>query len=247
MKSYSFSSQAIAKLQTRYLWVIGGFYAVIVCMVVIMVDSISPDNKLTAILATILISVTFIPLSIWRIRKGTKENWESIRIEVGDDYIARSEIRIPQVRIQRQEITGVEESSASLRVHTNTKTRRLVISRILLDANDYREIRDVLASWVTIRPISTTSKSRNLLYLLFFLLPFFAIGLFFFSTSLWLSVASIIFLLGDFGYYFWATQGGDPRVRRAMLIFLIFFLFMATGKLLAYSSAFQTWIGSLSQ
>jgi hypothetical protein len=249
MKSYSFSSNGLAKLQTRYLWLMGSFYAAIVCSAAVLVVSILPDNKLIAILATILIGVTYMLSSIRRGLKQTKEIWESIRIEVGDDYIARTQIRKPQVRIQRQEIIAIEESSASLCVLTNTKTRTLAISKTL-DANDYKEIRDVLASWVTIGPPSKATKSRNLLYLLFSLLLMIAIGLFFFSSSLWLSLVSSVFLLASFGYYYWVlrqSQGVDPRVRRAILITLIVVLFMAAGKLIAYSSAFQTWIGSLSQ
>jgi len=246
MKSYSISSQALAKLRMRYVRGSGSFFAVVFCIAMAIVVWNSPDNRPISIIATIIVGAMFIPFSIWRGLKQNKAILESVRIEVGDDYIARSQVRIPQLRINRQEITAVDELSAGLCIRTNNKTRALAIPNAL-DEDDYKEIRDVLASWATIRPQPKSSKTQNLL--IFFLLVI-AIGIFIFSTSLWLVLVSSLFLIASFGYYYWVlrqAQGVDPRTRRGMLIVLLVLLLMAAGKLIAFSNAFQTWISSTSQ
>ena len=162
MKSYSFSSQALAKLQMRYVRGLGSFFAVVFCIAAAIVVWNSPDNRPISIIATIIVGAMFIPFGIWRGLKQTKAILESVRIEVGDDYIARSQVRIPQLRINRQEITVVDEISGGLCIRTNNKTRTLAIPNAL-DEDDYKEIRDVLASWATIRPQSKSSKTQNLL------------------------------------------------------------------------------------
>jgi hypothetical protein len=140
----------------------------------------------------------------------------------------------------------VDELSAGLCVRTNDKTRTLAIPNAL-DEHDYREIRDVLASWATIRPQPEGSNTRNLLIFFFLMITF---AIFILSSTLWLAFVSSVVLVASFGYYYWMlrrTQGVDPRLRRSTLFALIVMLVMAAGKLIVFSSAFQTWIGSHAQ
>jgi len=224
----------------------GAFLTVVICIAAALVIWYSPDNKPISIISMIIFGALLIPFSIWRGLQQNKAILESVRIEVGDDYIARSQVRIPQLRIDRQEITAVDELGAGLCIRTNNKTRTLSIPNTL-DEDDYKEIRAVLASWVTIRPQPKSSKTQNLL--IFFLLMI-AFTVFFLSTSFWLVLVSGLLLIAYFGYYYWVlrqAQGVDPRTRRGTLIALLVLLMMVAGKLIAYSNAFQTWISSTSQ
>jgi len=86
------------------------------------------------------------PYRPWHLAAGTKkyikrnhESWNSYELLIGEDFVARRLKDLPEVEIQRHEITKIRETSAGLRVETNQKDRAIGIAPSLVGYDDAKE------------------------------------------------------------------------------------------------------------
>jgi hypothetical protein len=165
----------------------------------------------------IAIFIAFLWFFAYRSIKQQQAIWESIKIEVGDDYIARQQIRIPQIRINRGEVTAVWEVGNGLCILTADKFRSLSIPKEL-DSPDYEEIKSALSTWANIQPKSRGAQIKNTALTIMLLI---GIGIIFLSTSAWLVLAAGLAVIPYSTFFFLQLprhKGIDPKLRRTWII-----------------------------
>ena len=225
MNTYSLSPSRIAEFRRQTI-ARTTFIFVLALFIVIAINLRQPsDNWITTLIAYGFVTVLF----VWNAYRNLRQNeaiWESIRVELGDDYIARSQLRIPQLRINRSEVTSVERMADGLCVRTADKMRTLAIPSGLADDGD-QVIESRLAQWAPIRPVPTGNRVR------FFALAgalMLGMGVAFLSPWLWLGLLAMIPVVGFTWYLVWVfyrTRGVDPKYRRSFLLTAVFLTFFA--------------------
>src|SRR6185369_6652708 len=158
-----------------------------------------------------------------------KEIWKSVEIRMDDGAIGRSQIRVPEILLRREEVTAIRETGQGLVVKTADRYRALLIPR-LLDPADYMEIREDLATWAPIE--SGGSERGKSIGLLILLLAGFAVMALSHDRALVTAVA-----LGLIAVYVWTAwrayrqEGMDPVFRKRALFALVFVVLFAAARL----------------
>ncbi len=210
MKVYTYPPQQIAKMRRRLIAVgvsyLGLTYlsALGVVFLVMGVDSLAPVFVALTSLAMVIISVgTGLPGL-----RGMVAYWRSLRIEVAEDYVARSQSITASSRIKRADITRIEETRFGLVVRTGNRWRTLVIPAGL-DGADYQAIRSILATWMPIQPRAPINWSGIAVIVIAMVISFGAILI---STSVWLVLIVGLGLMITFGAFLWRRlrEKGTP-------------------------------------
>lgn len=242
MKTYALSQQGISKVRQRFIRRTGTSLAVICCIITGINLWRAADNWLLALIISITLSVGVVAFVSSRALQQNKEVWESIRIELNDDTIARSQVRIPQMRMNREEITSIEETNEGLCIYTEDKLQELAIP-IDLDPNDYQEIKTTLAARSNIQRKPQEGKTQNFAFYAILLIGF---GVLFISTSLWIVLITGALLTGYDGYTYWIvrqTEGIDPKFKRSMLFAFLLPMFITAIRACSLSGGPQVWRG----
>lgn len=88
--------------------------------------------------------------------RSSRRSWSSFSVEFGPDFIARSQFRMPDVRLLRSDVVAVEEMAhRGLLVRTADSERFIFVPEGL---DDYAGLRAGLAEW---RPIRTVSAATH--------------------------------------------------------------------------------------
>lgn len=95
-------------------------------------------------------SIISIPISVgliisWSLNQA-EERWRTIRVELGDDYVARP-FGSATLRVDRNEVISIDEIKGELYVRTGDNFPTLIIPKEL-DASDYQQIKRALFSWI---------------------------------------------------------------------------------------------------
>ncbi len=155
---------------------------------------------------------------------------DSFQIELGTNYIARQQLRVPRMSVRRMDVTELQETDACLFVRTADKSRTVGIPKTL---EGYEEVRQTLSEWAPIHP---TKPRTRLLSLVTGLVTLAALGILFLSLNLWLVLAAGIGLVALFGYFYWQLRKSlsvDPHYRRNFLFLLGWIVFISVIKLVA--------------
>jgi hypothetical protein len=154
--------------------------------------------------------------------------WKSVVVELGDDYVSRSQLRIPVVRVGRNEITHLQETTGALCIFTKDKHRMLAIPR---DIQGYEDIKATLLTWASLKSQSLSTQVMGLGLIVVLIIGFAMIWL---APNLWLTLAAAIPMLGFYGYTYWSQRkqkGIDPQLKRAHIISIGFIIFITLIKL----------------
>ena len=162
MQTYSLSKQGIAKYRSQLTWllIVAGGIAIIATSIFTLWISHGSE-----VLIVVGASMVLWPLlMVYFVRQGLrlyKAVWESIRIEVGDDHVTRSQLQLSDpgkgpaqtdsLRLSRSEVVVIEEAKSGLLVRTRDKARTLVVPAAL-DEADYQAVKQKLGAWVPVRP-----------------------------------------------------------------------------------------------
>jgi len=158
-----------------------------------------------------------------------KEIWSSVEIRMDDGAIGRSQIRVPEVLIRREEVTAVRETGQGLVVKTADRYRSLFVPRHLEPA-DYAEIREDLATWVPIE-IGGGERGKALAFLGLLIAGFVVMG---FSRNPGLVVAVAFGLIAIYVWTAWRAyrqKGVDPAFRKQAVFVLVFVILFAAARL----------------
>ena len=157
-----------------------------------------------------------------------QEIWQSTIIRVTEEYISSEQIRVPEVKIHREEIALVKENSQGLCIFATDHKRSLLITKFL-DQADYLEIKDKLASWQPIESVNAKQNTYQVLLTIAYVIGFFFIlG----SPFIWLNALIGIGLLITQFYALRQLKQNpavDPKYLknyRRILIWMVFMVFM---------------------
>lgn len=196
-------------------------------------DAVLPVQLFSTLVFVVLVGGLFAFL-LRRQYNNQKKLLESVEVEVGDDYIGRQQLRVPQVRLQRQEIVYAENLGNVLGLFTNDKLRTLAIPKTI---DGYEKIRDTLQSWnIPLKPMTAQTKVRTLVILIGSMV---GAGILFFVTNFWLVMVAWIAMVALYGYFYWllrSSQGVDPKYLRNNLFVFLFIIFIGIVRLIALYS-----------
>lgn len=185
-------------------------------------------------LPILLVMVPFLAVVFgFAIRKAIrqqKEIWSSVEIRMDDGAITRSQLRIPELLIRREELATVRESAQGLIVKSTDRFRSLLIPR-LLDPGDYTEIREDLATWV---PIEAAGKGEKWKAWAFMALLITGFAFLFASHNPELVAVVALGLVAIYVGSAWRAyrqEGVDPKTRKTLLFGLVFLILFAAGRI----------------
>ncbi len=172
----------------------------------------------------------FVAFSIRRLLRQQRALWESIQVELGGNFVSRSQVRIPRLIIQRAEITEIQETNNGLCVRTANRSRSLAIPKSL---EGYDEIKNTLAQWAPLRHIQQRERWTSIATLISLVLGF---GVLFFVWNFWIVLVVGVALIAFYVYFYWQllhTEGVDPKFRRNMLFGVGFIVFIFIMRIVA--------------
>lgn len=157
---------------------------------------------------------------------------KSIEVELGEDYVARQQLRIPKLVVKRDEITKIEDMGSTLCIRTANKNRSLAIPKTL---DGYEEIQSVLLNWnIPIRPVALRTKWLNVASGVGAVV---GLVVLLFVWNFWIVLVAWLGLMILYGYLYWVlrrSEGVDPRNRRNYVFLLGWIVFIGAIKFCAF-------------
>ena len=242
MQTYTTSTQGFSKIRRD---IIKRLLIALILLTVFLVGlelwkiKANGDGNLTHLIIFIPVLLGAYIFTARKVISQQKEIWDSIIINIDNDYISRQQIRIPEVRIERTEVTAIEENKCGLWVKTENKARSLIIP-IQLEQVDYLEIKETLISWTEAGIVTPTNNREDLLLAVAYIIAFIVL---FLSFNIWLN-----FILGAaiIAYYAYTNKliqnnvSVDPqykKIYKRMFVWTILIvLFNTFGKLYMISA-----------
>lgn len=83
----------------------------------------------------------------WFALRQRKQYWDAFEIKITEQALIRSAHKLPDLKINRSEITGVKEIRQGLILSTKTRENTLLIPKGLAEA-DYQALKQILERWV---------------------------------------------------------------------------------------------------
>lgn len=213
----------------------GILFALVACVLVAITLSSAGEDLPMRLAIMVGVLVIVLALIFTRGLKPLEGVWASIKIHLSDDYVLRLQQNIPPVRILRHQVTAIDETEDGLCVRTADNRLSLAIPKELEPA-DYQEIKNILATWATVRPKSTRMQNIGLLVVLLA-----GMGVVFLSTSLWLVAPVGVLMIGYYGYLYWKTRhvaGMSSQSKRGMATSILVVLFIVASKFLSFRALF---------
>jgi len=142
-------------------------------------------------LAIIIISISLLAFGLG-MRRGYKilqERWSSFQIIISPEFIIRKQSTIPDIEIDREQVSKIQENLSGIFVRTAGKQKHIHVPRSL---EGYQEVRSELQQWHTIEQPSTKKAYVSILLLLLFAASFAAM---FLSSRAWLVISAGIFII----------------------------------------------------
>jgi hypothetical protein len=238
MKTYTLSNQSLAKVRRNLILRMGMIFVVLIGIMAYLAPNLLANYETTSgtlvnwlyFLPGLIIGVGLVGFTLYRSVDTQVDLWKSIIVELGDDYIQRSQVRIPAIRIQRSEIVTIEEMAQGLCIRTSNTLRSVIIPIELADP-EYSEIKNTLSSWASIQPQSAAKKMMDSTLGFVFLVCF---GIIFFATAVWLVLLAALVILVYYTYFFWLllrSEGVDPQFRRSFASTLGFVFMIVVMKI----------------
>jgi hypothetical protein len=154
------------------------------------------------LLLVIVLSVALFAFFGFRALVQLQKVWESIEIEIGDQYIVRRQINVEETRIERGEVVAVQESEKGLLVSTMNNSRSLFIP-VQLEEQGYEEVRATLSAWVPVQEASAPRMRRGVLVAVLYVLGYVFVLL---SWSRWLTLFVSLAMVAGLAYLRWLRR-----------------------------------------
>ncbi len=142
------SNEAKARDEWRAVAAMGGFLLALLALVIWSVNQQQPADaeEWFSKAGRALAVLGAMGFGIWPTLRVSRKFADSIRFELGEDFVSRRQSYAPEIRLQREEMSRVRETRRGLKVFTNDERRTLFIPKDLT-AEGYRAFRDTLSTW----------------------------------------------------------------------------------------------------
>jgi hypothetical protein len=234
MKTYSLNRSVFSKVRRRTTWLLGlgvllgGTAAFWPLFVKAWRE---PEIRIVAMIPIVCgvpIGVGIVALLTNLGAKQQQMVWEAFQIELGEDYIALRQLRVPEVRIRREEVTQLQENIGGLRLFTSDRNRSIWIPEAV---EDYPDLKKVLSSWAPFHPKPRYAQLSNLALWIGSLLGLMIILV---SSNPWLVLLIGICLVGFYSFFYWSYRhqvSMDPQTKRILLIGVVMILLVSGFRL----------------
>ncbi len=158
-KTYQISPEGVERLAwTRTVWVCVFVVLFIVLLVFASGQSADQDQRQRLVVGGWIAIVSAL-IAIFMGGKRLKRQWASYRLRFGEDNILRLREGLEPMRLDRIEITKVEEvRGTGLTLRTNARLRRLFIP---VDLAGYEEVRDIISRWQTPQTLTFLTRASR--------------------------------------------------------------------------------------
>lgn len=144
MKTYQFDPEKLKK-QTKILILMYSIPLVLMLVLVYFLNRNRPEMMTQTIILVVLM-VGFYGFMGFRRYKQNLQLWKEYSLTVDEDGVSQTQPNFPQVRIPKEEISGIEVVKNGFYVQTKSQGRVLGISKELSDA-DYEELKQIFSAW----------------------------------------------------------------------------------------------------
>lgn len=146
MKTYQFDPEKLKK-QTKILILMYSIPLVLMLILVYFLNRNRPEMMTQTIILVVLM-IAFYGFMGFRRYKQNVQLWKEYSLTVDEDGVSQTQPNFPQVRIPKEEISGIEVVKNGFYVLTKSQGRVLGISRELSDT-DYDELKQIFSAWAT--------------------------------------------------------------------------------------------------
>ncbi len=144
MKTYQFDPEKLKK-QTKILILMYSIPLVLMLILVFFLNRNRPEMMTQTIILVVLM-VGFYAFMGFRRYKQNVQLWKEYALTVDEDGVSQTQPNFPQVRIPKEEISGIEVVKNGFYVQTRSQGRVLGVSRELSDS-DYDELKQIFSTW----------------------------------------------------------------------------------------------------
>lgn len=144
MKTYKLDSEKLPK-QKRSIILLYGATFLVMLIVLYMINRNNPNSS--QMLWMIPLLALLYGYMGWRAYKTRADLWNGYSLEIGDSGIIQNQPKYPELRINRNDVTTVDEKPNGLVVSTVQAQRVLGIPREFLSEADFQEVRNTLKAW----------------------------------------------------------------------------------------------------
>lgn len=95
----------------------------------------------------------------WLSARATRRTWVSYRLEFSPETLRRTQHRVPEITIQRHEVSTIEEMEGRGLIVRTADTERFIFAPTAL--SDYQELRNELAGWAPVTKLSSATTWRR--------------------------------------------------------------------------------------
>ena len=161
-----------------------------------------------SLLLVIIITLALFTFSSFRALAQFQKIWESIEIEIGDQYVARRQVNVGEIRLNREEIVTIQETKRGLIIYSVGKSRSLFIP-VQLEGHGYEEVKSTLSAWTPLQEVSSQGKARRIFWVVLFLLGYTIVLL---SWSRWLTLFVSLAMTAVLTYFYWLRRHSEQVV-----------------------------------
>lgn len=159
LRTYSISHEGMRGLVWRSARLSFAVTVLLIAIFMRMPLLTGEESNLTS--AWVLVYLFFVlAIGTWLTTRSTKKMWNSYRLEMWPDGLRRTQNRLPEIAISREEVIAVEEMPGrGVTIRTADSERFIFVPTAV---NDYKELRSELAAWapVNVLPLSVTWRRQ---------------------------------------------------------------------------------------
>lgn len=158
-KTYRISPEGVERLaRTRTVWVFVFLVLFIVLLVLTSGQSADQARRERLVAGGWVLIVAVLVASLIA-RKRLQKRWSSYRLQFDENKILRWQEGLEPMRLERREITKVEEvRGTGLTLRTNARLRLLFIP---VDLAGYREVREIISRWQTPQALGFLTRASR--------------------------------------------------------------------------------------
>jgi hypothetical protein len=190
-KIYALSPAGIKK-EKRYAFIRSAFLTLFAFAVGLGFPLIAGLIEVQIIIFVIPVILVALGVGMRRGYKILQERWASFQILLSQENILRKQMGLPDIEIERDQVSQIQERTAGIFVRTLDKNKYIHLPKGL---EDYEDARMMLEQWRVIEIVSPAKDRASLLtYILLFFLAL-SFGVIFLSHTVWLMILAGIFIV----------------------------------------------------
>ncbi len=156
MKTYRLDKSKLPQ-EKKKLWMVYGIsFLVMVVLSFALNWGKETVKSLTWMLPLMLAMFTYFGIQAYKQRKDL---WSTYKLDIFDDHLVQTQPKFPDLKLNWQDLTSIEEKKFGLLVSSKQGRNILVVPRLMAEG-DYAEVKTVLEGWLRGEPAVATEAEQ---------------------------------------------------------------------------------------